>query len=409
MKRIIFIIFISTICFLASCTRSITHYNITSVEELENIFSVPQTNISVSLQSGIYELTPVNFIDSTCGNCDQPDQEVPCTKGLTISGKNITLTGPKDRSAVIVTNAGYGLYIKDLKEGVIEDLTITGSIRDTSQMASNAAIVVSNSNVFIKHNLIQNNLGDSLIITKNISGVMGICGREKSIINIIENDILSNSWDGIALYRDAKAEIIGNRIDGIDKSVRRAPEGGRGVAIGVTWNAQAVIKRNYIARYWKGIGVFVDGNCVIENNIIEDMVTWGIAFWDAGKGSPYAEIENNLIYDVGACGISITKSAEETSSGWLKGNIVVKSGQNEKYDDPSYYCKQVALALEAVPENFIIRDNLFFNNRRATEELQDFDIPKDMFIKKLMERKETLYQNPSFISSLFYHNFFIQQ
>jgi len=234
---------------------------------------------------------------------------------------------------------------------------------------------------------------------------MGICGRENSHMTIIGNEILRNSWDGIALYRDAYAEIIGNKIDGIDKSVGRFPEGGRGVAIGVTWNARAKIKYNYIARYWKGIGIFVDADCEVENNIIEDMVTWGIAFWDAGKGAPRAHISNNIIFDIGACGISITKSNEETESGSLIGNIVVKSGQNERYDSPDYYCYQTSLAMHEVPQNFEIRDNLFFDNRRATDDLPDYDIPKEQFLKKIMKKKSILYSNPYFIQSGFYQTF----
>lgn len=394
---------------LCSCSPKETVYTISTTEEFETLFSQPQTNIAVVLESGTYELTPEFFIDSTCANCEDPAEQVLATKGITITGKNVTISGPTDKSAIIKTNAGYGLYIKDLNGGTIENLTITGTIRDTAKMASNAAIVVAHSTVTIQHNIIKENLGDSLLISKHISGVMGICGREGSDIKIIENEILCNSWDGIALYRDARAEIIGNIIDGIDRSVRRVPLGGRGVAIGVTWNASAVIKRNYIARYWKGIGIFVDARGEIENNIIEDMVTWGIAFWDAGKGVPCAQIDNNILYDLGACGVSITREAEETESGRMFGNVIVRSGQNEKYDSPDYYCYQTALAMHKVPSNFLIQDNLFYNNRRASDEYQDYDIPKEIFLKKLQKRKDIYYQNPYFIQSAFYKEFFVLQ
>ena len=392
---------------IASCAPKRTTFIITDSEALEALFSEPQQNIRVILEPGEYHLTPEYFIDQTCGNCQEPNEAVTATKGMTISGKNVSIIGPSDRSAVIHTHAGYGIFIKDLQNGVLENLTITGTIRDTAQMATDAAIVVSNSDIVIRNNTIRDNLGDSLLISKHISGVMGICGRENSHMQIIGNEILRNSWDGIALYRDAYAEIIGNRIDGIDKSVGRLPEGGRGVAIGVTWNAKAQIKYNYITRYWKGIGIFVDADCEVENNIIEDMVTWGIAFWDAGKGVPRAVIRNNVIFDVGACGISITKSSEETESGSLVGNIVVKSGQNEKYDSPDYYCYQTSLAMHDVPQNFEIKDNLFYNNRRATDDLPDYDIPQEQFYKKLVKKKSLLFSNPFFIHSEFYKVFFV--
>ena len=393
--------------FLISCAPKQTTYIISDSEQLEELFSEPQENMRVILEPGDYHLTPEYFIDSTCGNCQDPNEAVPATKGITISGKNISIIGPDDRSAVIHTHAGYGLYIKNLQNGLIENLTITGTIRDTAQMATNAAIVVSNSDVVIRNNTIRDNLGDYLLVSKHISGVMGICGRENSYITIIGNDILRNSWDGIALYRDSRAEITGNRIGGFDKSTGRDPNGGRGVAIGVTWNARAKIKYNYIARYWKGIGIFVDADCEVENNIIEDIATWGIAFWDAGKGAPKAYISNNIIYNVGACGISITKSDEETESGNMVGNIIVKSGQNEKYDSPDYYCYQTSLAMHEVPQNFEIKDNLFCDNRRATNDLPDYDIPEKQFLKKLMKKKSILYQNPYFIQSAFYQRFFM--
>jgi len=394
--------------FLISCAAKQTTYIISDSEQLEELFSKPQENVWVILEPGDYHLTPEYFIDTTCGNCQDPNEAVPATKGITISGKNISIIGPDDRSAIIHTHAGYGIYIKDLENGVLENLTITGTIRDTAQMATNAAIVVSNSDVVIRNNTIRDNIGDSLLISKHISGVMGICGREHSHITINGNDILRNSWDGIALYRDAHAEITGNRIDGIDKSTGRVPEGGRGVAIGVTWNASAEIKYNYIARYWKGIGIFVDADCEVENNIIEDMVTWGIAFWDAGKGDPRAYIINNVICDVGACGISITKSNEETESGNMVGNIIVKSGQNERYDSPDYYCYQTSMAMHEVPQNFEIKDNLFYDNRRATNDLPDYDIPKEQFLKKIMKKKSILYSNPFFIQSDFYKSYFVR-
>ena len=405
MKQCVILLLI--IGLMVSCNPKRTTFIIADSEALEELFLQPQENIRVLLEAGEYHLTPEYFIDQTCGNCQDPNEAISATRGITISGKNISITGPSDRSAVIHTHAGYGIYIKDLQNGILENLTITATLRDTAQMATDAAIVVSNSDVVIRNNTIRDNLGDSLLISRHISGVMGICGRENSRMTIIGNEILRNSWDGIALYRDAYAEIIGNKIDGIDKSVGRLPEGRRGVAIGVTWNAKAQIKYNYIARYWKGIGIFVDADCEVENNIIEDMVTWGIAFWDAGKGSPKANISNNIIFDVGACGISITKSNEETESGSLIGNIVVKAGQNERYDSPDYYCYQTSLAMHEVPQNFEIRDNLFFDNRRSTDDLPDYDIPKEQFLKKIMKKKSILYSNPYFIQSGFYQTYFV--
>ena len=153
-----------------------------------------------------------------------------------------------------------------------------------------------------------------------------------------------------------------------------AAGGGRGVAIGITWNAKADIEYNLVRRYWKGIGIFVDANGRLRYNIIEDLLTWGIALWDAGKGEPVGYIENNIVYNTGACGVSITRSAPGDSPGKLTNNVIAHTGQDERYDDPEYYCYQCALAEHAVPANFNISDNVFYDNRRATDNLPDYDM-----------------------------------
>ncbi len=216
---------------------------------------------------------------------------------------------------------------------------------------------------------------------------MGICGRESSYLEIKDNEIIRNSWDGIALYRDSEAIIEGNIIDGIDKAGGKIPGGGRGVAIGVTWNAKAKITDNYIARYWKGIGLFVDAIGIVQNNIIEDMSTWGISIWDAGKGKPQGYISNNIIYDTGAMGVAITSSTEE-NPGFFKDNIIVQTAQNSTYDSPDYYGFQCALALHSAPAEFVIENNLFYNNRRAADDLPDNDVSEEEFLLKFQEKQE---------------------
>ncbi len=347
--------------------------NIKNSVELQLLFSEPQENTIVILAGGDYYLQPTRFIDETCGNCEDVNTPVPATYGLKISGEKVRLIGPKEKSAVIHTNSGYGLYVVDCQEFYLENVTLTEGIRDTSGMASDAAVVVKNSRAFLKNNLITGNLGDSLMIAKHISGIMGICGRENSYMEIVNNQIISNSWDGIALYRDAEAYIEGNII-----------EDGRGVAIGVTWNAKARVIDNYIARYWKGIGLFVDASGVVQNNIIEDMYTWGLSLWDAGKGKPQGTFQNNIIYNTGAMGASITSSTAE-NPGCFTDNIIMQTAQNPYYDSPDYYGYQCALALHSVPTEFVLENNLFFNNRRATDDLPDFDVSEAEFQKKLLD------------------------
>ncbi|MCF7793100.1 MAG: right-handed parallel beta-helix repeat-containing protein [Candidatus Cloacimonetes bacterium] len=382
----LFVIFIFLVIYFISNPISKT-ITIDNENDLIELFKTSQNNIIVELASGDYELTPTHFIDSTCANCEEPKTTNPATYGLKISGENIKIIGPKDRSAVIHTNSGYGLYIVDCQDFYLENITITDGIRDSAGMAGDAAIVVKNSSAKIHNNLITNNLGDSLMIVKNISGIMGICGRENSYLEITDNDIIRNSWDGIALFRNTEAIVTGNYIDGMDKAGGRTPKGGRGVAVGVTWNAKAKISNNYIARYWKGIGLFVDAIGIVDNNIIEDMNTWGISLWDASRGKPQGFISHNIVYDTGAMGAAITSSTEE-NPGFFKDNIIVQTAQSKAYDSPDYYGYQCPFALHLVPDDFVIENNLFFNNRRATEDLDDFDVDEEIFNVKLQEKME---------------------
>ncbi|MEA2096265.1 MAG: right-handed parallel beta-helix repeat-containing protein [Candidatus Cloacimonadota bacterium] len=377
---------------------------ITTAEELERLFNNPQEDMNVKLASGVYELNFETIIDSTCGNCENPDTLITATVGLIISGKNIKISGPIDRSAVIKTNSGYGLYILNCENCILENLTITGGIRDSSEFATDAAIVVKNSNVIIRNNKITRNYGDQALIKKNIVGIMGICGRENSNMRIYNNLISKNSWDGIALYRNSEAVIEENIIDGVHKAGGRIAQGGRGVGIGVTWNAKVVIRNNLVKRYWKGIGLFVNAEATVEYNIIEDIITWGISLWDAGKGEPRGYINNNIIYKTGAMGTSITSTTEE-NPGYFKANIIVRTAQDSTYDSPDYYGYQCALAKHLVPKEFKIENNLFYDNRRHDPRLPDYDIALEKFENKLRIQKEWINRITVLESSDFYHDF----
>jgi parallel beta-helix repeat protein len=375
--------------------------HVSSADELQRVFSRRLSYADVHLAAGEYDLTPTAMIDSTCGNCEDVDTPVPVTVGLRMSGRRIRLTGASYGPTVIRTHAGYGILIEDCKDCRVENLTITGGERDTDGRATDAAIVVKHATATIRGNTIENNIGDSTVVNEIVVGIIGIAGREGADIKIENNRIRRNSWDGIALYRGAQAVISDNVIDGVDKARGKIVGGGRGVGIGVTWDARATIERNLVTRYWKGIGLFVDAEGTVRDNIVEDVITWGITLWDAGKGTPSGRIEGNIIYKTGACGAAITRQQPGETPGAFTDNVLVETGQNRKYDDPEYYCRQCALALEAVPENFVIRDNVFFGNRRATDDLPDFDISEAEFRERLRMHCRRLAEFPALGNSLF--------
>jgi Right handed beta helix region len=352
-----------------------------SAEELARLLESPLDDTRIELL-GVYDLAPRDAVDPTCGNCERPDVTVPFTAGIVVSGRNVWIVGSPDAPATIRTHAGYGVYFKDCETCGIENVIVTGGERDTSAQATDAAIVARDASVTIRDCAISGNIGDPACVAKTIVGIAGICGREHSDLTIDHCDITRNSWDGVALYRDAHATITNTLIDGVDQAHGGDVGGGRGVGIGVTWNARATIERTWVRRYWKGIGVFVDADVTARGNIVEDMLTWGIAVWDAGRGKPRAVLERNVVYDCGACGVAITRQAPYApgeTPGRFVGNIVVHTGQNPKYDSPDAYCDQCALALHAVPEGFAIRGNTFFDNRTAADSLFNADTTREMF------------------------------
>ncbi|MFQ6673210.1 MAG: right-handed parallel beta-helix repeat-containing protein, partial [Fidelibacterota bacterium] len=261
-----------------------------NVDGLMGVLKNSPSDIRIQLSPAVYTLSPVGMIDSTCGNCEDPHTPVDVTVGLLVTGKNIQIVGPAEGTAEIVTGAGYGIFFLNCYECSISGVSITGGQRDVDGNATDAAVVVKQSSVTITDCTIHDNTGDPATVSEVIVGVMGIAGRERSHVTIENNRIIRNSWDGIALYRGAEAVIRDNVIDGVDKARGSTIGGGRGVGIGVTWDARAVIEGNLVTRYWKGIGLFVDAHATVRENIVENVLTWGITLWDADRGRPHGEI-----------------------------------------------------------------------------------------------------------------------
>lgn len=323
------------------------------------------------LAPGHYQLAAQPYADSRCGNCEDPATPVAASVGLRISGLGIVIEADPDAPGEVVIhgNAGYGLLFEDCEDCLLRGVTITDGRRDADPNATDAAVVAKTSSLRIENCVLRANLGDSTLLAEKIVGIIGIAGREGARLEIRGNRILRNSWDGIALYRGAEAVIEDNVIDGVDKAGARSRGGGRGVGIGLTWDARAEVRRNHVTRYWKGIGVFVDARAAVEENVVEEMLTWGIACWDAGKGRPVATIRRNLVYDTGACGISLTRERDgEPAPGLCAENIVAFSGRDPRYDAVDRYCAQCPVAVQALPAGFVLGENWLWGNRRALPE-----------------------------------------
>jgi hypothetical protein len=349
---------------------------------------VPETADSVArvtllLAPGDYFLEPHAEVEPTCGNCSDPGTKVPMTFGLRIGGRGIAIEGSEEGPAVIHTHAGYGLLFQDCTECRLRGVIVTDGVRDTSGMATDAAVVVQRSSVTIEDCLLRDNIGDPVSLERTIVGIIGIAGREGSRLRVHRNRIIRHSWDGIALYRDAEAEITGNVIDGVDLALGRHAGGGRGVGIGLTWNARATVRGNLIRRYWKGIGVFVNARATVEENIVEHVATWGLSLWDADQGKPQGFFRGNAVDSTGACGAMIARSSTgPPEAGCLRENLFLRTGQNPKYDSGEPYCFQVAIARYAASDDLTLEGNLFLDNREAGGAVGSGDLDRAAFLAR---------------------------
>lgn len=360
--------------------------------------------LRITLAPGHYWLRARDHTDPKCGNCEDPDHTVPVTAGLVLSGRQVELVGggegPDD--VVIHTGAGYGIVFDGCSGCGLRGVTVTGTRRDTVGEATSAAVVIRQGDVHVDGVVIRDNLGDSAVVAKTISGVMGIAVREGGDLTLTNSRIVRNSWDGVAMYRDAEGTLRGNVIDGVDKATGATLGGGRGVGIGLTWNARATVEGNLVTRYWKGIGVFVDAEAEVRENVVEDVLTWGIVMWDADKGTPRAVIERNAIYETGACGANIYDTGEAAEDpGALRDNLVVKTGQNPRYDSGEPYCEQTGIARPAVPEGFEIQGNLLTANRELNDAPGREDLPESEFAARAVPVLKVLRARPALRESAF--------
>jgi parallel beta-helix repeat protein len=305
-------------------------------ESLQTAIDISISGDTIKIGEGEFRARPSTFIEDQCGNCTEQNMSVTATRGFIIEGKSIVIIGENPFQTKLITNAGYGVMFNNSHGSSISNLTITGGKRDTCGNATDAGIVVKNSIVHIKNVHVKDNTDQASAV---VVGIAGIIGREGSEIIIEKSIIRNNSWDGIALYRGTKALIIDNMI-----------EQGRGVGIGVTWDANATILRNSVSYYWKGIGTFGNAVAIVKNNAIYENNSWGIAI----TGSSFMEAANNVVTRNGNCGVAIWDS---TSSGKIYNNAITENGWRDEW-----LCPQVGFWMNGEMVNVEFSYNDVWNN-----------------------------------------------
>lgn len=319
---------------------------VTRVErDLQNAINVAVDGDTLLLGAGIFVSTPAPWLDNTCGNCEIHATQVAATRGFVIDGKRLVLRGRRGATA-LETRAGYGLLLLNSRGTVLENLVITGGVRDADGRATDGAVVVKNSQVTLRHCVLRDNsdFRDSTIV-----GIAGVVVREGGDVTVDNCAILRNSWDGVALYRGAQATVRECVIDS-----------GRGAGIGVTWDAVAVCERNRVSHYWKGIGSFGTATVVARNNAVFENLGWGII----ASGQSTLIAENNVSVRNGNCGIAIWNKG---ARGRIVNNISAFNGWRKEWVCPCVgFWNQ-----EADSSGWVISHNLLWQNSAGNTIGQD--------------------------------------
>jgi hypothetical protein len=309
----------------------------TSYTDLQVAIDKAADGDTIYIKPGRYEAIQDTFTESLCGNCEDHATPVKASRGFYIRDKALTLIGLDRESTILVTNAGYGVYFENSRGSVITRLTITGGRRDEDGMATDAAVVAKYSTVTVTNCVIKDNTHrpDSIVV-----GVGGIFGRENSELYIIGNVIENNGWDGIALYRGATAIITDNEI-----------KQGRGAGVGITWDATAVVYRNRVSEYWKGIGTFGASRAMVRNNGVLDNLGWGII----ATGTSYMDCANNVVYHNGNCGFGLWSA---TAVGRVTNCIFAENGWRDMW-----VCPCVGVWNNGNPFEFPFSYNIIWDNK----------------------------------------------
>lgn len=384
-------------------------------DDLQGILDTLRGPAVVTLAPGDYHLEPVAFTDTTCGNCRDPSEDVPATRGLLVRGRDVHLRGGSSGRVTLHTHAGYGIFFDGCDSCSLERVSVTDGARDPDGRATDAGVVIRHGAVTLDSCAIRDNLGDSATVQKVIVGVAGIVVREGGDATVRATRVERNSWDGISGYRDARVLVEDAVIDGVDKARGANSGGGRGVGIGLTWNAQGTIRRTLVTRYWKGIGAFLDARADITGNIVEDVLTWGISDWAADGGHPVVHIRDNAVFETGACGAMVDRpeatdaerggpgadAAGTANVGDLTGNLFVSTGMDDRYDSGEPYCPQRPIARVSVPPGFGIENNLIFNVRQPGSLPTEPTVDDETFRARAADLLKRLATSPNLRTSRF--------
>jgi hypothetical protein len=379
--------------------------------------------VTVALEPGDYHVRPVAITDPGCGNCDDGSEQVPATRGLRLRGRDVHLVGTSARDVVIHTGSGYGVLFDGCEACGLSRVTITDGSRDADRRATDAGVVVRDSQVTLTDCIIRDNLGDSATVQGVIVGVGGVAVREGGHATVRGCRIERNSWDGITAYRGGRLVATDNVVDGVDRATGTAHGGGRGVGIALTRGAEGVVEGNLVTRYWKGIGILGGARAHVRENIVEDVATWGITLSGPRDAVLASTITRNVVFETGACGVAVesdtgdtgqrtagrppagSTSSTDRAGGSVRENLLVRTGQDHRYDEGEPYCPQRPIALHGVPRDFTVEGNMIHGVRQPGSRPRAEVLSRAAFLDAAREVLERIGSRAPLVESRFYGAF----
>lgn len=319
--------------------------NVSTADDLQAAFHNPLENVTVQLAPGTYDLTPTNTFEPSTNYCGANSALVPATIGLTISGRGVTLRGPDQGVAMVVTNASHGIYVKDCNDCVLDHLVVSGSATGKSSSTACGSVTVKASLLHIANCLIRKATNGQ----QDDSLSSDLCLLDGAVATVESSEFTANSL-GIHISAGAQVTIRNNLIS--------APDGGSSTGIRVDCTGKALVERNLIRHGATGIQLSEKANVTFRANIIENNVNVGIDV--AGNHDLRAVLEENVIYNC-ATGVRL-EGAGSGPTGKLSRNLIVASGSGGP------------MATSNLKEKFAINRNTFHDSM-----VGDDDVGREAF------------------------------
>ncbi|MBD3258772.1 hypothetical protein GF377_10090, partial [candidate division GN15 bacterium] len=118
-------------------------------DDLQAVLSFAEDGDTVLLGAKRFSAVRTAFAEPVCGNCDEARTTVQASFGFRIRDKGLVVIGQSRDSTILVTNAGYGLFLDGADGTEIHNLTITGGKRNDDGRATDGGIVVRQAQVTI--------------------------------------------------------------------------------------------------------------------------------------------------------------------------------------------------------------------------------------------------------------------